>query len=122
HHFGERKPKFFGQQRPRDLDETEISDIRHNPAAIGIEEHDPHFGANARRLRFHCKIDIIAFTTSGTLISFMHRKSIGHSRRKHGLHSTWWRTRACLLPIGPVSAGSVEPDTATTRTRKSAAR
>src|SRR3954469_13747373 len=29
-----------------------------------------------------------AATTSSTLTAFMQRKSMGHSRRKHGLHST----------------------------------
>src|SRR5206468_6311060 len=35
-----------------------------------------------------CKIDITASATSWTLTAFMQRKSIGHLRRKHGLHST----------------------------------
>jgi hypothetical protein len=35
-----------------------------------------------------CKIDKTASVTSSTLTAFMHRKSIGHSRKKHGLHST----------------------------------
>jgi len=35
-----------------------------------------------------CKIDKTATTTSWTLTAFMQRKSIGHSRKKHGLHST----------------------------------
>ena len=30
----------------------------------------------------------IASTTRSTLISFMHRKSIGHSRKKQGVHGT----------------------------------
>jgi hypothetical protein len=34
------------------------------------------------------KIDKTASATSSTLTAFMHRKSIGHSRKKHGLHST----------------------------------
>jgi hypothetical protein len=34
------------------------------------------------------KIDKTASVTSSTLTAFMHRKSIGHSRKKHGLHST----------------------------------
>jgi hypothetical protein len=35
-----------------------------------------------------CKIDKTASITSWTLTAFMQRKSIGHSRKKHGLHST----------------------------------
>jgi hypothetical protein len=34
------------------------------------------------------RIDKTASATSSTLTAFMHRKSIGHSRKKHGLHST----------------------------------
>jgi hypothetical protein len=34
------------------------------------------------------KIDKTAWVTSSTPTAFMHRKSIGHARKKHGLHST----------------------------------
>jgi len=87
-HFGERKPKLFCQQCPRDLDETEVCDIGDDAATVGIEEHYLHFSADARLFRIHRRIDITASTTSGTLTAFMQRKSIGHSRKKHGLHST----------------------------------
>ena len=67
-------------------------------------------------------IDSTAFATSSALTAFMQRKSIGHSRRKHGLHSTWCRKTICPLPRGPVRRGSVEPKTATTGTPTNAAR
>src|ERR1051326_988088 len=35
--------------RARDLDETQIRDVRHNTSAIGVEEHHLHFGTNLRR-------------------------------------------------------------------------
>lgn len=40
------------------------------------------------QLLFLFKIDKTAATTSSALTAFMQRKSIGHSRRKQGLHST----------------------------------
>ena len=67
-------------------------------------------------------IDSTAPATSSALTAFMQRKSIGHSRRKQGLHSTWCRKIVCPLPSGPVRRGSVEPKTATTGTPSNAAR
>ncbi len=61
-------------------------------------------------------------TTSSTLTAFMQRKSSGHSRRKHGLHSTWCLTTRFSFPSGPVRLGSVEPKTATTGTPSRVAR
>src|SRR4029077_3356427 len=67
-------------------------------------------------------IDSTAPATSSALTAFMQRKSIGHSRRKQGLHSTWGRKIGCPLPSGPVRRGSVEPKTAPTGTPSNAAR
>src|SRR5205809_1297201 len=47
-------------------------------------------------------IDSTAAATSSALTACMQRKSIGHSRRKQGLHSTWCRKTVCPLPSGPV--------------------
>ena len=66
--------------------------------------------------------DSTASATSSAVMAFMQRKSIGHSRRKQGLHSTWCRKTVCPLPSGPVRRGSVEPKTATTGTPSNAAR
>ncbi len=52
----------------------------------------------------------------------MQRKSIGHLRKKHGLHSTWCRTVMCQSPSGPVRRGSVEPKIATVGTPSKEAR
>src|SRR6266581_9140632 len=43
---------------------------------------------NQARAEDHCKIDRTALIASSTLTAFIQRKSIGHSRKKHGLHST----------------------------------
>ena len=67
-------------------------------------------------------IDSTAAATSSALTAFMQRKSIGHSRRKQGLHSTWCRKTVCPLPSGPVRSGSVEPKTAITGTPTNVAR
>ena len=75
-------------------------------------ENESHFAS----------IDSTAPATSSALTAFMQRKSIGHLRRKQGLHSTWCRKIICPLPSGPVRRGSVEPKTATTGTRSNAAR
>src|SRR5207249_10175660 len=87
-YLGERKSQLFRKLRPRDCDKTAIRNVRGHTAAIGVEEHHLHFGSDAWRVGIHRKIDITASTTSGTVTVFMHRKSIGHSRKKHGLHST----------------------------------
>ena len=46
-HFCEGKTEFFHEQRARYLDETQIGDVRHYAAAIGIEKHYLHFCADA---------------------------------------------------------------------------
>jgi hypothetical protein len=48
-HFCERKAEFFGKKRTRDLDETQISDVRDDTSAIGIEKHHLQLCADARR-------------------------------------------------------------------------
>src|SRR4051812_723800 len=67
-------------------------------------------------------IDSTAPATSSLVTAFMQRKSIGHSRRKQGLHSTWCRKIVWPSPRGLVRRGSVEPKTATTGTPSKAAR
>src|SRR5207249_2517723 len=47
-HLSKRKTEFFGEKRARDLDETQIGDIRNDTSAIGIEKHHLHLCANAR--------------------------------------------------------------------------
>ena len=68
------------------------------------------------------KIDKTASVTSSTPTAFMQRKSIGHLRKKQGLHSTWCRTIMCRSPSGPVRRGSVEPKIATVGTPSKEAR
>ena len=48
-HLREAEAELLGQKRAGRLDEAQISNIRHDASAIGIEEHHPHFRANARR-------------------------------------------------------------------------
>src|SRR5439155_3652776 len=50
-----------------------------------------------------------ASVTCSTVMLFMQRKSIGHSRRKHGVHSTLALTIRMCGPRGPVSSAEVEP-------------
>src|SRR5437899_12351248 len=45
-HFCKGEPEFFGEQCTRYLDEAQIRDVRHDAAAVGIEEHHLHFCAN----------------------------------------------------------------------------
>src|SRR5262249_31295160 len=47
--------------------------------------------------------------------------SIGQSRNKHGLHSTWYLTILVRGPNGLVTLSSVEPKTATVGTPNAAA-
>jgi len=51
-----------------------------------------------------------ASVTSSTVTRVMQRKSIGHSRRKHGLHSTGCRMTMPGRLNGPVSSGDVEAE------------
>src|SRR3954470_2455111 len=67
-------------------------------------------------------IDNTVSTTSSAGTAFMQRKSIGHLRRKQGLHSTWRLMTTWLGPNGPVNLGSVDPKIATVGTPSSAAR
>ena len=46
---GQRKTEVFGKKRTRDFDEAEIRNIRDDTSAIGVEEHNLHLSANARR-------------------------------------------------------------------------
>lgn len=62
-----------------------------------------------------------AATSVGSMLN-MQRKSRGHSRRKHGAHSTRLRITRQNGPRGAVSSGEVEPKMATTGTPRSAAR
>src|SRR4029450_1644253 len=48
-HLLEGETEFFGKKRTRDLDETQIGDVRDDTSAIGIEKHHLHLRANARR-------------------------------------------------------------------------
>src|SRR5260370_18463189 len=64
--------------------------------------------------RHFASIDSTAPATSSALTALMQRKSIGHSRRKQGLHSTWCRKIECPFPSGPSMRAPVEPKTATT--------
>jgi len=50
--------------------------IHYKPNQAGAEDADL------------CKIDKTPLIASSTLTAFIQRKSIGHSRKKHGLHST----------------------------------
>ena len=50
-----------------------------------------------------------ALTTAPTWMRSIQRKSIGHLRRKQGLHSTGSRTMPLRGDSGPVSSGEVEP-------------
>ncbi len=53
---------------------------------------------------------------------FMQRKSIGHSRRKHGEHgASDFKTVALLEKIGPVNSGDVLPNGTTTGVPSAAA-
>src|SRR5271170_3285624 len=65
-----------------------------------------------------------ASTTRSTLMPFMQRKSIGHSRRKHGEHGASdlsKRFRASPGRPGPVSSGDVLPNGTTTGVPSAAA-
>jgi hypothetical protein len=42
-HFAEWIPHLLGQQRPIRLDESQISDVVHKAARVGVEEHDANF-------------------------------------------------------------------------------
>ena len=66
---------------------------------IGFEIDDAYLAEAKRRIvsgravdlenESHlASIDRTAPATSSVVMAFMQRKSIGHSRRKHGLHST----------------------------------
>jgi len=48
-HLREGETELFGKKGTRDFDETQISDVRDDASAIGIEEHHLHLCANARR-------------------------------------------------------------------------
>src|SRR6266480_623545 len=48
-HFGQAKAEFFGQMCARDLNETQISDVRHDASAVGVEKHHLHICADSRR-------------------------------------------------------------------------
>ena len=47
-HFREGETEFFSEKRTGDLDETQISDVRDDTSAIGIEEHHLYLCSNAR--------------------------------------------------------------------------
>src|SRR5581483_2291414 len=64
-----------------------------------------------------------AATTLGTVMAFMQRKSMGHSRRKHGAQGAGPRTICTdAEKMGPVSSGEVLPKRATTGAPTAAAR
>ena len=44
------KSKFLRELSASDFNKTQISDIGDHAAAIGVEEHHLHFGANTRRI------------------------------------------------------------------------
>src|SRR5437660_12575272 len=64
---------------------------------------------------------LAARQTSPTVTRVMQRWSIGHSRSKHGLHSTACLTTRVRGPYGPVTVSSVEPKIATVDTPSAAA-
>src|SRR6266481_339565 len=64
---------------------------------------------------------LAARQTSSTVTRVMQRWSIGHSRSKHGLHSTACLTTRVLGPYGPVTVSSVEPNIASVDTPSAAA-
>jgi len=64
----------------------------------------------------------MAWAASSGATACMHRKSSGHSRRKQGLHSTWWRRIVLVGDRGPVNRGSVDPKTATSGIPRASAR
>src|ERR1035437_3115600 len=71
--------------------------------------------------RTACKM---ACTTCSTLMPFMQRKSIGHSRKKHGEHAASdFNSRCCGSPgsPGPVNSGDVLPKGTTTSVPSAAA-
>src|SRR5437016_11685110 len=48
-HFGQAKSELFGQMCARDLNKTQISDVRHDASAVGVEKHHLHVCADSRR-------------------------------------------------------------------------
>src|SRR4029077_13550224 len=48
-HFRQAKAEFFGQVCARNLNKTQISDVRHDASAVGIEKHHLHVCADSRR-------------------------------------------------------------------------
>src|SRR5208283_2084874 len=62
-----------------------------------------------------------ALTTAPTWMRSMQRKSIGHWRKKQGLHSTGSRTMMLRGDSGPVSSGDVEPQMLTVGVPRAAA-
>ena len=57
-----------------------------------------------------------ASATRAASTRVMQRWSMGHSRFRHGLHSTGSRTTRASGPVGPVATSSVAPKTATVGT------
>src|SRR5437660_10729502 len=47
--FSQGEAEFLGKMCARDLNETQISDIRDDASAIGIEKHHLHLCADSRR-------------------------------------------------------------------------
>src|SRR5260370_11621163 len=67
----------------------------------------------ARYIRQQFTSSFAARQTSSTVTAFMHLWSIGHSRRRQGLHSTACLTIRVWGPYGPVAVSSVGPNIAT---------
>lgn len=49
-HIDQPHPELLREQRPRDLDETQVGDVVHHGGAIGVEKHHLHFGGDGRSL------------------------------------------------------------------------
>ena len=52
-HLGQGHAELLGQERSSDLDEAQVGNVMHDPAAVGVEKHHLHFGANARAIGRH---------------------------------------------------------------------
>ena len=49
-HGGEPEAEFAGEKGARNFDETEVGDVMDDCGAVGVEEHDLHFGLNSWRV------------------------------------------------------------------------